>query len=398
MAQKEALIVAVDNYKGTKYDLDGVKKDFKKMQQLFENWGFHVTLVRNAESMKLEQYLSHAVNSLSRDDKFIFYYSGHGYHIKDTNGDEPDGEDEALVLSDGERNELFIDDTLFGYINSIKAKKMVLLDSCHSGTAFKAFGNKPRPKSIDQSAVDGIIKTKSFRPQQSKISRGEYIVFSASQDQEESLDTINGGLFTNAFFEQIKRGGAEAKLMNLRQAVENSIISYCMQSDSIPHHPNLSASSSRLKYRTINQFLQLNQSIKPIAIKNIKLIGKSSFNSGELLDFKIDTLGNSGYITIFSIENDSPFIMYQSKALTEGIFNFKNFNIQPPIECYKACRTCASEKSVVYVAFSPTPIGIKLNQATKTIETSSIRDRKAFQHQKVETFKPLIKKFETTIY
>jgi len=41
MAQKEALVVAVDNYKGTKYDLGGVKKDFGRMKNLFESWGFH---------------------------------------------------------------------------------------------------------------------------------------------------------------------------------------------------------------------------------------------------------------------------------------------------------------------------------------------------------------------
>jgi hypothetical protein len=38
--------------------------------------------------------------------------------------------------------------------------------------------------------------------------------------------------------------------------------------------------------------------------------------------------------------------MYQSTQAQSGVFNFKDFNIQPPIECYKACRGCASEKSV----------------------------------------------------
>jgi hypothetical protein len=329
MAQKEALVVAVDNYKGTKYDRGGVKKDFGRMKNLFESWGFHVTLVRNAESMKLEQYLSHLAKSLGRDDEFIFYYSGHGYHIKDISGDEADGEDEALVLSDGERNELFLDDALFGYLNSIQAKKMVLLDSCHSGTAFKAFGNKPRPKSIGEGAVSGVIRTKSFRPKESKIGSGEYIVFSASQDKEESLDTSSGGLFTNAFLHQVGgAGGRDTKLMKLRQQWANAIVTYCKRRDSIPHHPNLSASNNRLKYSTINQFFT--PKAQPVPTKNIALMGAKSFRSGELLDFKIDTLGNRGYVSIFSIENDTPFIMYQSQTSIKGVFNFKDFKIPTP--------------------------------------------------------------------
>ena len=202
MAQKEALILGVSDYRGTKYDLDGVKKDVPRMENLFKSWGFHVTILKDAQSMSLESYLANYAN-LKADDNFIFYYSGHGYHIKDISGDEPDGEDEALVLSDGRENKLFIDDALFGYLNAIKAKKMVMLDSCHSGTAFKAFGDKPKAKSITQNEVSGVMRTKAFRPQQSKIA-GEYIVFAAAQDQEESLDTYNGGLFTNTFLNQFK--------------------------------------------------------------------------------------------------------------------------------------------------------------------------------------------------
>jgi len=164
MAQKEALILGVSDYMGTKYDLGGVKKDVPRMERLFRSWGFNVTVLKDADSMNLESYLANYAE-LKADDNFIFYYSGHGYHTKDISGDEADGEDEALVLSDGVQNKLFLDDALFGYLNAINAKKMVVLDSCHSGTAFKAFGDKPKPKSITDSEVSGIMKTKSFRPQ-----------------------------------------------------------------------------------------------------------------------------------------------------------------------------------------------------------------------------------------
>ena len=390
MAQKEALILGVSNYMGTKYDLEGVKKDVPRMADLFRNWGFHVTILQDAESMGLESSLAQ-YSSLGKDDSFIFYYSGHGYHIKDVNGDEPDGEDEALVLSDGEKNELFLDDALFGYLNAIKAKKMVVLDSCHSGTAFKAFKNRPKAKSIVDSQVSGVMKTRAFRPQQSKIT-GEYIVFSAAKDKEESLDTKDGGLFTNTFLEQFRKDGTSKELMNIRQNMENSILKYCKKHDSKPHHPKLSASKSDFRYTTINEYFKSKTITRP-TIK-IKVTGSERFKEGNLLDFKIDTLGNSGYITIFSIENNEPFTMYQSTQPQKGIFNFKDFNTPQPIECYKACKGCESEKSIVYVAFSAKPITV----SKSLIEVKPNGQFKSFRYKENALFETVVEKFETTIY
>ena len=397
MAQKEALILGVSDYMGTKYDLGGVKKDVPRMERLFKSWGFNVTVLQDAQSMSLESHLANYAN-LRAEDNFIFYYSGHGFHVKDVSGDEADGEDEALVLSSGAENKLFLDDALFGYLNAIKAKKMVLLDSCHSGTAFKAFGDKPKAKSITANQVSSVMRTKSFRPKESKIGKGEYVVFSASQDKEESLDTSNGGLFTNAFLTQFKKGGASERLMNLRQSMENEIVQFCRRSDSTPHHPKLSASTNQLKYSSIDAFFNLKNVSTPTVTKNIKVTGSPRFNEGDLLDFQIDTLGNSGYLTVVSIEENQPFVMYQSSQAQKGVFNFKDFNINPKIECYKACRGCASEKSMVYVLFSAQPIKVRINPNSKAIESEANGQFKSFRKKEEATFKTVVRKFETTIY
>ncbi|NEW60525.1 caspase family protein, partial [Sulfurovum sp. bin170] len=257
IAQKEALLVGVSDYRGTADDLVGIDIDVANMKSLLEKWGFHTTILSNEESMNLSQQLD-SYSALTKDDDFVFYYSGHGYHIKDKNGDESDGEDETLVLSDGKSNDLFLDDALYGYLNNIPAKKLIVLDSCHSGTAFKAFGDKPKPKSLsNNNAVDGVVKTKAFRPQQSKLNSGAYIVFSASQDNEESLATKRGSLFTNAFVNQFRDGkGKGLKLMDLKRNIGQEIIAYCNQTSSEAHHPNLSASDASLKYTTIGEFFK----------------------------------------------------------------------------------------------------------------------------------------------
>ena len=38
---------------------------------------------------------------ISSDGEHIIYYSGHGTQVKDTNGDETDGRDEAFVFKNG---------------------------------------------------------------------------------------------------------------------------------------------------------------------------------------------------------------------------------------------------------------------------------------------------------
>ena len=259
LPRKEALIVGVSDYAGITDDLAGVKKDVVNMRNLFSEWGFHVTVLMDKDALKLEENLQRYVG-LNANDKFIFYYSGHGSHTTDESGDEDDGEDEALVLSDGVKNKLFLDDSLFGYLNSIKAQKMVMLDSCHSGTAFKAFGDEPKPKSLESDIkhLFKIIKSKIFPTQNSNINSGDYIVFSASQDNEQSLDTKSGGMFTKAFYKEVHtNNGKNIKMMNLRGAIAKEIRERCKESGSTVHHPNISASSNKLKYQTLGEFLEL---------------------------------------------------------------------------------------------------------------------------------------------
>lgn len=78
----------------------------------------------------------------------VFYYSGHGYHLPDDEEDEePDGEDETIVPSDGEwdgenqiRDDEFND--LTGELRRWTNNITFIFDSCHSGTATRGTGAK----------------------------------------------------------------------------------------------------------------------------------------------------------------------------------------------------------------------------------------------------------------
>jgi len=397
IAQKEALLIGVSDYQGEQSDLEGIEIDVSNMKTLFEKWGFHTTMLLDSDSIKIDEYLS-KYHSLGADDAFAFYYSGHGSHSDDKSGDESDGQDESIVLSDGVKNHFYIDDNLNKHFNSIGAKKLIVFDSCHSGTAFKAFGDKPRPKSIEPKLSGSEIKSKAFRHQVSeKLNGGDYIVFSASQDSEESLATRGGSLFTNAFIKEFNRGGESKKLMNIKQSVAQDISAYCQRSGLTLHHPNLSASEDSLKYTTINEFFSTKAPLPQIE-KSISVTKeKERFKEGELLSFKIDTNGNKGYLTIFSMENGEPFIMTQTANPVSGVLNFQqDFSIKPPIECYKSCGNCPQETSNVYIILSEKPMS-KNMMKTKGLRVGESGMR-AFRHRSDDSFEPIMVEVGFTIY
>lgn len=65
------------------------------------------------------------------------HYSGHGTQIRDTNGDEADGFDEALVPYDYTSAGCILDDELFRIVVRPLRDGVTLtslMDCCHSGT------------------------------------------------------------------------------------------------------------------------------------------------------------------------------------------------------------------------------------------------------------------------
>jgi len=85
--------------------------------------------------------------NLDDDDYFIFYYTGHGDELKDLDGDEKDGFDEAMCFlgpngNAEPRDQVWMtDDELVDAITenvSQEAKILVIGDCCHSGTLLDA--------------------------------------------------------------------------------------------------------------------------------------------------------------------------------------------------------------------------------------------------------------------
>jgi len=136
------LIVALD-YKRTDNALT-CSIDGKNMEKLASQCGVRDLVAMYDEECTRENVLAAITDVGGRcgeDDYFVFYYSGHGTQVDDSDGDEDEGQDEALCLVDPQGqisyDTLLIDDDLAEALTDNvdeNVRIIVLTDCCHSGT------------------------------------------------------------------------------------------------------------------------------------------------------------------------------------------------------------------------------------------------------------------------
>jgi metacaspase-1 len=153
---KRALIVAISKYKpGTGWNEEALlKQGFKEAD---------IVVMKDAACTKegiLNGIQKHLIEKSAPGDICVFHFSGHGEQVYDTNGDEDDGYDEALVPYDapieyqpGVDKHLRDDD--FGTkLQDLRLKLgeegelIVIVDACHSGSSTR--GNNGSMRGTDK--------------------------------------------------------------------------------------------------------------------------------------------------------------------------------------------------------------------------------------------------------
>ena len=152
-ADDRALIIGINTYAnlGEDSQLTASVNDARLMERLAEEqWGFKPEQVlllideqATADAIR-KSLASWLVDGTRAGDRAFFYYSGHGYFVPDTDGDEADGKDETLVASDVRKTpngfiNMVTDDEVGEELDKLKGRSvMVIADSCHSGTITRA--------------------------------------------------------------------------------------------------------------------------------------------------------------------------------------------------------------------------------------------------------------------
>jgi len=151
--QKHALLVGVGDYIIQKHSLLGPKNDVPAVRQLLiEKYGFrpeNIEVVQDQEATRsniVAAFERRLIAPVSAGDIALFYFTGHGTQIKDTDGDEQDGFDEAFLPYDAQsRQTLLTDDDLAALVQRIPTREVVvLIDACHSGTGTRGIARARR--------------------------------------------------------------------------------------------------------------------------------------------------------------------------------------------------------------------------------------------------------------
>jgi metacaspase-1 len=207
----------------------------------------------------IEKELGKIGASAGPDDRVLIYFSGHGSHVKDIDGDEEDGLDEVLLPHDFKMNtversldNIWLDDSFGRQLSEIKAGHIVVfLDACHSGTATKG------AKSIhltNETPLDGMhfkyfyypgmphaVGKGSFTVEEQTPADNGFISLSAARDDEKAVATNRGSLFTLGVLDAFKRAGQSGEPVTIQSLEVNAreFIAGAVTDKKRVHHPFL---------------------------------------------------------------------------------------------------------------------------------------------------------------
>ena len=217
-----ALLIGVGRHQVPAFDLPGIDLDLDMMEDVAASLGFsrgQVRVLRDREVTKasIRQAFDEFLMQAGPSDRVLVYFSGHGTHLRDRDGDEQDKRDEALVMSNAPQSRrgtagLLLDDELNALMRSLRTSRQLLfVDACHSGTVYRSvlpvetFGrlaNEGLTKYIrwnDGSAplTRGVVrKSAGVSEQTTAEARPGFVALTAAADHERSLATASGSLFT----------------------------------------------------------------------------------------------------------------------------------------------------------------------------------------------------------
>ena len=240
-AERRALLIGIDEYEAVS-PLRGSKNDVAAMRAFItRHWGYREDEIKSlvdADATRagiLEALDTWLVADAKEGDELLVYYSGHGYHQPDLDGDEDDRVDETLVPLDtrvegaGRIVNMISDDEIAALIKKAgPAKVTAIIDSCHSGTVFRTLTQVDpsivrtplsfsQPKPLTRSIVTAMHKDTGFIERSE--GQGERVVWTAVSPAQKALVDVEGerpgGVFTKRFIAGLSEAKADANANGL---------------------------------------------------------------------------------------------------------------------------------------------------------------------------------------
>lgn len=209
-----ALCMGVDAYPNPQHRLSGCVNDARTWASALSGLGFQVRLLLDGQATRaaMDAALRQLVRDSRAGDVIVVQYAGHGTHVNDLDGDETDGQDEALCPVDFAGGALYLDDDLAEAIAPLPdgVNLTFFMDCCHSGTNTRfAVGLGPGAASVPPGAkARFVVPTPELQAAHARFrgSRGatrpggqalmRHIKFAACRDDEVALESGGNGEFT----------------------------------------------------------------------------------------------------------------------------------------------------------------------------------------------------------
>ena len=257
---RRALLIGIGKYQvlprlpGTKNDIELVK------QVLLTRYGFteeHMRIVKDEAATRegVLAALRQLVEETGPNDVVYIHYSGHGSQVKDLSGDEAGDElDETIVPQDGRTTGVpdITDDELEEILSDLKTESaVVVLDSCHSGTATRGLEIRVRAVSPDTRVAlypKKEVRSRAIVP----LRMSRYILMSGAAANEEALDgPVDGkyhGFFTHSLFKSLQSALPDASTQEVFAGAKQELkrIQNQFGRTSMPE-PQLEANKDRLR-------------------------------------------------------------------------------------------------------------------------------------------------------
>jgi len=245
LAADRALLVGVGvDAKSLQLPLEGIDLDLDLMRRVAANLGFAPADIRVLQDAQATQSAVQAAlvgwlrEGVAAEDRVLIYFSTHGSQVPDLNGDEADGADEVLILYDlglaatpdgrATLRGVLLDDDFEQALAALPSRHvLVVLDACHSGTATRSLDLASRQSGsrrvqVKSFAYPGMPTAASPRTLSRPGPAAPYVLLAAAADDEQSLASDRGSLFTQGLAHAIGGAVTAGERLSARQALDAS--------------------------------------------------------------------------------------------------------------------------------------------------------------------------------
>jgi hypothetical protein len=258
---KYALCIGINDYPGTGSDLAGCVNDAQDWAEELTKRGFDTELMLDGQATgeAIRAGIRGKLAQAGSGDTVVITYSGHGTWVRDDNGDEPDGRDEALCPHDIFTNGPLLDDELYDILcERERGTRVVLIsDSCHSGTVARMAPSLRESADTVRFLPPAVFLTPEEAARAAKMPRvlagrprHAALLMSGCQDLEYSYDAHFGGrpngAFTYVALAALRGLPPEATYKDWMAAIAKQL-----PSQDYPQTPGLDGSSSQRRWSAL---------------------------------------------------------------------------------------------------------------------------------------------------